>query len=116
MDSTREAGFLSAKLDAAWDRRKAEALVFNLKLASGEIKPGLVKRLSWSLRALSAGKHHAERRRSYEARWRDLDGRKQPSLTWALNDTFGHYFWGGGAFKVVIHVLAVNHIDVSCSR
>jgi ATP-binding cassette subfamily C (CFTR/MRP) protein 1 len=100
MDESRESGFLSAKLDEAWIRRLKEANSWNTKLAKGEIRPGLVKRVSWAIQALHAGVNYSDRRVFLEKRWREVDGRKEPSLAWALNDTFGHLFWIGGGYKV----------------
>ncbi|RDB26210.1 Multidrug resistance-associated protein 1 [Hypsizygus marmoreus] len=100
MDETREAGRLSLILDQAWDRRKREAITWNLRLLSGEIKPGIIKRFRWTLQALLGGRNYSKRLASHEARWREIDGQKTPSLAWALNDTFGYFFWSAGAFKV----------------
>lgn len=100
MDASRETGPMSAKLDASWDRRKKAATAWNEKLLRGELKPIFLKRLLWSLRALSGGRHYSERYASFETRWREVDGQRQPSLAWALNDTFGYFFWGAGLFKV----------------
>ncbi|TDL20835.1 ABC protein [Rickenella mellea] len=110
MDPSRESAFLSAKLDAAWACRTAEANEWNEKLQNGEINPGSFKRASWAFKAClfgwslksSSGDKTSikERREAYERRWREVDGRKRPSLAWALNDTFGFHFWAGGVFKV----------------
>ncbi|KAG6864332.1 hypothetical protein C0991_010404 [Blastosporella zonata] len=100
LDPAREAGPLSDKLDQAWDRRKAEAAAWNAKLDRGEIKPGFLKRSCWSIRALAHGSRFSEKVASYEFAWREKDGRKTPSLAWALNDIVGFYFWSAGAFKV----------------
>ncbi|KAF5371833.1 hypothetical protein D9615_009539 [Tricholomella constricta] len=100
MDATREAGPLSAKLDEAWARRQREAAAWNERLQNGEIKPGIIKRVQWSVRALSGGRNYLETLSSYETRWRETEGRRHPSLAWALNDTFGYFFWSAGAFKV----------------
>jgi ATP-binding cassette subfamily C (CFTR/MRP) protein 1 len=97
-------------LDAAWDRRKSEAAAWNTRLLAGEIKPGIFKRLNWTLRSLSAGTHYTERRAAYEAGWRESDGKKEASLAWALNDTLGHFFWSAGAFKVNNFVINVKII------
>lgn len=107
MDSSREAGYLGDKLDKAWARRVKEADDWNARLADGSIKPGIGKRLKWSIQAAagrvirgrkSEGFH--ERMQDMEQHWRDVDGRKEASLAWALNDTFGASFWLGGFFKV----------------
>ncbi|KAI0342890.1 ABC protein [Trametopsis cervina] len=102
LDSSREAGPLGDKLDEAWDRRVREAEDWNARLDRGEIRPGMFKRAKWSLQALKTrGTSYAERRELLEKRWREHDGRKEASLAWALNDTFGLSFWLGGLFKVL---------------
>ncbi|KAG6918643.1 hypothetical protein DXG01_012762 [Tephrocybe rancida] len=103
VDPAREAGPLSAKLDAAWDRRTAEAAAWNTKLERGEIKPSFLKRSRWAIQALAHGRHFSEKLALYESEWREKDGRKEPSLAWALNDTLGFYFWTAGAFKTIIN-------------
>ncbi|KAF8071690.1 ABC protein [Lyophyllum atratum] len=100
MDEAREVGPLSVKLDKAWDRRKQEAASWNEKLERGEVKPGFMKRLLWTVGALSRGRHFWTHLASYETKWRETEGRRHPSLAWALNDTFGYFFWSAGAFKV----------------
>ncbi|KAJ8072221.1 hypothetical protein PM082_015779 [Marasmius tenuissimus] len=98
--STQESGLLSDLLDNAWNHRLALATEWNAKLEAGMIKPGRLLRLSWSMKAIvSSGSYH----RNYvslEKHWRDVGGRKSPSLAWSLNDVFGHMFWISGAFKV----------------
>ncbi|KZS94671.1 ABC protein [Sistotremastrum niveocremeum HHB9708] len=97
LDPSREAGPLSQKLDNAWARRFNEAKEWNARLDKGEIQPGRWTRMKWSTVALYKGKTWKEER--YK-RWRTDDGRKVPSLAWALNETFGWHFWLGGVFKV----------------
>ncbi|KAI0073467.1 ABC protein [Panus rudis PR-1116 ss-1] len=101
MDESREAGVLGAKLDAAWAHRVEAAKEWNVRMSNGEIKPGVFKRMKWSLQALKSGTNYSERRAALEKHWREVDGLKEPSLVWALNDTFGYSFWLGGIFKVV---------------
>jgi hypothetical protein len=43
---------------------------------------------------------YAGRMRAYEAEWRAHSGKKRGSITWALNDTFPNFWWGG-IFKVL---------------
>lgn len=105
VDETRETHRLSSTLDAAWERRRLEADAWNARLLAGEIKPRILKRLHWVLLSLSAGTRYAERRSSYETRWREFDGKKEASLAWALNDTLGRFFWSAGAFKVNAFVI-----------
>ncbi|KAF5334268.1 hypothetical protein D9758_015549 [Tetrapyrgos nigripes] len=99
MHETFESGYLSESLDAAWTRRVRKANEWNTRLSSGEIKPGLWKRVSWSFRAVRGG-NYRDKRRELEQHWRDVEGRREPSLAWALNDVFAQMFWIGGAFKV----------------
>ncbi|KAL0573575.1 hypothetical protein V5O48_008389 [Marasmius crinis-equi] len=98
---TQEAGRLSQQLDDAWNRRLLMATEWNAGLDSGSIKPGRLRDILWSIKALmSSGSYH-ENYASLESNWREVGGRKSPSLVWALNDVFGHMFWISGAFKVV---------------
>ncbi|KAL7279088.1 hypothetical protein ACG7TL_006926 [Trametes sanguinea] len=101
MDESREAGLLGAKLDEAWERRVQAANEWNARLAKGEIKPGLIKRAKWSVQALRGPGSYRERRAALETHWIEVDGKKQASLAWALNDVFGRDFWFGGGFKVI---------------
>ena len=114
MDESREAGYLGDKLDKAWARRVKEADEWNARLADGSIKPNAWKRVKWSVQAGvgriaggSKGEGFGERRQNLERHWRDVEGRKEASLAWALNDTFGASFWLGGIFKV--HLNAPMH-------
>ncbi|KAI0784237.1 ABC protein [Abortiporus biennis] len=100
MDESREAGYLGNRLDEAWNRRVKAANEWNAQLDNGEIQPSLLKKAKWTLQSLAAGTKYSERRGALERQWREVDGRKEPSLAWALNDTFGRSFWLGGIFKV----------------
>ena len=100
MDEPRQAGYLGSKLDDAWARRVQEAEDWNLRLDKGEVHPGFITRLKWTLCALREGNGYHERLAAMEKQWRESDGRKEASLAWALNDTFGYSFWLGGIFKV----------------
>ncbi|OAX34172.1 hypothetical protein K503DRAFT_699205, partial [Rhizopogon vinicolor AM-OR11-026] len=106
MDPSRESGVLAAKLEAAWQRRVQEAADWNARLESGEISPSLLKRTSWAFRAIfRKGEKQpstwSERRAACQKRWRESEGRKKASLTWALNDVLFYSFWIGGVFKVL---------------
>lgn len=100
LDESREAGPLGNKLDEAWDRRVQAAAEWNEKLDKGEIRPSFFERLKWNVQSLRYGTAYSERRASLEKHWREVDGRKEASLVWALNDVFGLSFWLGGLFKV----------------
>ncbi|KAG1737506.1 ABC protein [Suillus paluster] len=105
MDAPRESAVLAAKLEAAWQRRVKAAADWNARLESGELRPSIVKRTGWALRAISRqgqnqGATWSERRVAFQKHWRESEGRKEASLTWALNDVFRSMFWIGGVFKV----------------
>ena len=101
MDQSRESGNLGAQLDEAWARRVKAANEWNTRLADGEIKPSLYNRTKWAVQALRGKGSYRERRAALETHWREVDGRKQASLAWTLNDVLGRDFWFGGLFKVV---------------
>ncbi|KAI5119967.1 hypothetical protein M0805_004347 [Coniferiporia weirii] len=110
MDPSREAGFLSGKLDAAWARRKQAAEDWNIRLVRGDIHPSVLRRAKWTIQACipesrgagsTATMSFAERRVALERQWREVTGIVEPSIAWALNDTFGWHFWAGGLFKVM---------------
>ena len=102
IDEARTATVLSAKLDESWGRRKVEADAWNARLEEGLIRPSIVSRLFWFFQALLSGNDYARKFASLEERWRKIDGRKKPSLTFALNDTIGLFFWSGSLFKVCL--------------
>ena len=114
MDPSRESGFLSEKLDAAWDRRVRSAEEWNRRLASGELKPGFLRKAKWYMKACRLRPHktrttYSERRSALEREWREVSGVKEPSVAWALNDTFGWHFWAGGLFRVRPSTSAYPH-------
>ncbi|KAJ7224976.1 ABC protein [Mycena haematopus] len=102
MGPEHEAERLTDQLEEAWARRVAAAALHNERLARGEVRPGLVRRVRWALRLGDEAKTRralgGEEER--ERWWRGSGGRRSPSLAWALNDVLGHMFWKGGLFKV----------------
>ena len=100
VDKSREAGLLSQKLDAAWDKRVREAAEWNARLDKGEIHPGLLRRSMWTISALAHGHGWRKRRDARQERWRTVDARKRASLAWALNEPFAFEFWSGGVHVV----------------
>ncbi|KAI0768143.1 ABC protein [Trametes elegans] len=101
MDESRESGLLGAKLDEAWARRVKLADEWNDRLVNGEVQPGHLQRAKWSVQALKGQGSYRERRAALEKHWREVDGRREASLAWALNDVLGRDFWYGGIFKVI---------------
>jgi len=75
----------------------------------GLIRPSFILRLSWVFQALLSGNDYARKFASLKERWREIDGRKHPSIAFALNDTLGSFFWTAGVFKVcpVLPVLSI---------
>ncbi|PBK75557.1 ABC protein [Armillaria solidipes] len=100
LHSSQESKFLSERLDAAWERRVRRAQEWNAMLDSGKMKPSIILRAFWTVRALRHGANYQEHIILFENRWRTVTARQNPSLAWALNDVFGSMFWIGGAFKV----------------
>ncbi|KAG2147643.1 ABC protein [Suillus clintonianus] len=110
MDTSRESAVLAAKLEAAWQRRVQAAADWNARLESGELKPSLLKRTGWVLRAIPSKGHAqgstwSERRTVFHKRWQECDGRKEASLTWALNDVFRNLFWIGGICRARVFLI-----------
>ncbi|EJD47908.1 ABC protein [Auricularia subglabra TFB-10046 SS5] len=101
VDQSREAGFLSDKLDAAWDRRVREAAEWNASLDKGEVQPAALRRALWTAAAMARGRGWQTRRDARAEHWRTVDARRTASLAWALNEPFAFEFWSGGLFKVV---------------
>ncbi|KAJ7477714.1 ABC protein [Mycena latifolia] len=93
MGPEQEAGYLTDKLEAAWARRIGAAEMHNARLAKGEVKPPLLKRVWWAM-------HAREKREEMQRWWQEEGGKKEASLAWSLNDVLGHMFWKGGLFKV----------------
>lgn len=96
MDKSREAGGMSKKLDESWARRCTEADEWNAQLDRGELKPPLTKRIKWRLKSIARKGRYEE----YERYWREVGGKRQPSLVWALNDVVGYSFWAGGQSRI----------------
>ncbi|KAG2043713.1 ABC protein [Suillus americanus] len=101
LDTSRGSAILALKLEAAWQRRVRAAAEWNARLQSGELRPSLFKRTGWALSAISRQQctTWSERRAAFQKHWRESAGRKEASLTWALNDVFLSMFWIGGAIK-----------------
>ncbi|KAG2074771.1 ABC protein [Suillus decipiens] len=102
LDTSRESADLAAKLEAAWQRRVREAADWNARLVNGELRPSLFRRIGWACSAIPRipDTSWSEQLAAFEKNWRESTGRKEASLTWALNDVFLRMFWIGGVFKV----------------
>ncbi|KAH8995028.1 ABC transporter [Lactarius akahatsu] len=75
----------------SFEARRKNADEYNTRLSNGEIKPPLKLRLMSALRG-----DGEERLRQ----WVEKDGRKQPSLSLAINDSVKWWFWSGGILMV----------------
>ncbi|KAJ8086007.1 hypothetical protein PM082_004826 [Marasmius tenuissimus] len=92
LQDDRSAAVIGNRILESWERRQKEADEFNARLASGEISPGLRKKVWWTVRG-----GRAER----EKEWREKTGRKSPSLALAMNDSIKWWFWSGGVLKIL---------------
>lgn len=100
MDASREAGLMSTKLDEAWRRRCVTAKAWNEKLDRGEVKAPLGTRTIWRIKSIG----RPGRYQDYVTHWREVDGRKEASLAWAINDVLGRSFWAGG--MAIVHLFS----------
>ena len=92
LQDDRSAGVIAETILSSFDARRKKADEHNARLAKGEIAPPL------SLRVMSRLRGDGEERLK---RWREKDGKVQPSLTWAMNDAVKWWFWSGGVMKVI---------------
>ncbi|KAK2460902.1 hypothetical protein APHAL10511_007372 [Amanita phalloides] len=91
LQDPRAAARICSMIDASYDRRVKEAAEYNVRLANGEVSPGL-KALWWTIRG---------NRQERQKRWREVDGRHKASLIWAMNDSVKWWFWSAGILKVI---------------
>ena len=87
----RSSGVIANTILDSFEARRKKADEYNTRLANGEIKPPL------RLRLMSALRGHREERLK---QWMEKDGKKQPSLALAINDSIKWWFWSAGIMKV----------------
>ena len=92
LQESRMSAHTASRIVESFERRRVKAEEYNKRLASGEIKPPLRKRLLWSIRG---------QREEQERKWREVDGKRKPSLAMALSDAIFWWFWIGGVLKVI---------------
>jgi len=92
LQESRSSEVIAEAILSSFEARRKKADEYNARLANGEIKPPLRLRMMSLLRG-----DREERLRC----WREKDGRKQPSLKWAMNDSIKWWFWSGGFLKVI---------------
>ncbi|KAI0035413.1 ABC transporter [Vararia minispora EC-137] len=95
----RSASVIAEKISASFDSRRKHADEYNAQLANGDVKPSFRQRAWWTLR----GKR-AER----EKHWREVTGKKRPSLALAMNDAVLLWFWSSGVLKVIADTAQVT--------
>jgi hypothetical protein len=88
----RSAGVIAKSILGSFDARQKKADKYSARLANGEIK------LPLSLRVMSRLRHDGEERLK---RWRENNGKAEPSLTLSMNDAIKWWFWSGGVLKVI---------------
>ncbi|KAH9177416.1 ABC transporter [Lactarius sanguifluus] len=87
----RSSGVIANLILDSFEARRREADEYNTRLSNGEIKPPLKL---WLMSALLGDGEERLRQ------WVEKDGRKQPSLTLAINDSVKWWFWSSGILKV----------------
>ena len=87
LDDSRAASVYADRILASFDRRSKAANDYNARLANGDISPGWRRKAWWTIRG------NYENR---ERQWREKDGKKAPSLAFAMNDAVKWYFWSAG--------------------
>ncbi|KAF8899910.1 ABC protein [Gymnopilus junonius] len=100
LDDARSSEVLAEKFDESWKQRQQKAETWNANLEKGLISPGFLRHALWAIQALVTRGGYGRRRKELEKKWREIDGRRAPSIALALNDTIGFFFWTGGIFKV----------------
>jgi hypothetical protein len=99
LSQDRGAAYIADKINASFDRRQKVAEEYNQRLANGEVRPGVWRNVVWTMKG-----NRDERLK----KWREVDGRKRASLTWAINDSVKWWFWSGGFLKVVGDIAQVT--------
>ena len=89
LQDPRKAKIIGDKIIASFEKRKAKVDIYNERLAKGEVSPGL-RSLWWMFRG---------NRKERERMWREVYGRKKPSLILAMNDSVAWWFWSGVVLK-----------------
>ena len=95
LDKDRLVGPLSDQILSSFRRRQIKAKEWNAKVASGEVKPGFLKRkILYPMRnSVGAGSR---------------DGKKEAGLGGALYDVMGRKYMSAGYFKIIADALSVT--------
>ncbi|TDL28197.1 ABC transporter [Rickenella mellea] len=89
LQDSRAASLIADRIVASFEARLKEANEYNEKLARGDISAGW-RTFWWTLRGNKTDR---------EKRWREIDGKKKPSLVMAMNSSVAWWFWSGGILK-----------------
>ncbi|KIM34225.1 hypothetical protein M408DRAFT_303315 [Serendipita vermifera MAFF 305830] len=91
MPDHRVASVVGKRIVDSFQRRHIAAEAYNKRLELGEISPGWRRKIWWLLRGNSTAR---------EEQWRKKGGKRQASLTLAMNDAVFWWFWIGGFMKL----------------
>lgn len=114
MDSDREVAYLTEKLDTCWAKRVEAAEQWNIKAASGEIRPNFIRKGIWAVKSLK-GIPTSGWNKSYDAYFKKW-GHREASLAWALNDTLGWQFWLSGKTFPYLIMNSLLNIFIRCRQ
>ena len=92
---SRDSAKYAARIEKAFQRRKAHADKINTKIDNHELRPPLYLRLVWTLTGDSTDQYDD---------WIKNHPRTEPSLVLALNDAVFWWLWVGGVLKLLADV------------
>ena len=98
LQDSRSSSKMAAAINESYDCRVKVAAEYNARLERGEISPGL-KALWWTIKG---------NRKEREKKWREIDGKKRASLTWAMSDSVKWWFWSAGILKIIADTVQIT--------
>ena len=94
----RASGAIAERIATSFEKRQKQAAEYNIRLANGEISPGL-KGVWWSIRG---------QRQEREKEWREKTGKEKASLTLAVNDSVFWFWWSAGILRLISDVSLIT--------
>ncbi|KAF9255406.1 ABC transporter [Marasmius fiardii PR-910] len=91
LQDERSAAYIGNRILESWERRQKTAEEYNNRLANGKILPGW-RKVWWTAHG---------RREEREKHWREVSGKKKPSLAMAMNDSVAWWFWSSALLKIL---------------
>ena len=91
----RDSAKYAARIEKAFQRRKAHSDKINTKIDNHELRPPLCLRFVWALTGNSTDQYES---------WIKNHPRAEPSLVLALNDAVFWWLWVGGALKLLADI------------